>query len=87
MQDAIAAFGEKTADASQQAEGEGAVGNEQYIYKLFDGRQFADGVEVCFCGSVCGACFIFLCAVIIYSEFNRALIQNATVVFADYFVP
>ena len=87
MQDAIAAFGEKTADASQQAEGEGAVGNEQYIYKLFDGRQFADGIEVGLCRSVGGAHFIFLRAMIIYSEFNRALTQNTTVVFADYFVP
>ena len=47
MQDAIAAFGEKTADASRRAEVEGVVGNEQYIYKLVDG-QFADGVVVCF---------------------------------------
>ena len=86
MQDAIAAFGEKTADASQQAEGKGAVGNEQYIYKLFDGRQFADCVEVCFCGSADAALFIFLRAMIIYSELNRSS-KNTTVVFTDYFVP
>ena len=43
MQDAVAACGEIIADASRRAEG--AVGDEQYIYKLVDG-QFADGVEV-----------------------------------------
>ncbi len=69
MQDAVAACGEKTADASQQAEGEGAVGNEQYIYKLFDGRQFTDGIEVGLCRSVDAVFFIFQRA-IIYSELN-----------------
>lgn len=84
MQDAIAACGEKTADASWRAEGESAVGNEQYICKLVDG-QVADGVEVC-CRSVDAARFVFLFVMIIYSELDRT-IKNTTVVFTDYFIP
>ena len=49
MQDAVAACREITADASRRAEG--AVGDEEYIYKLLDG-QFADGVIVGLWGSV-----------------------------------
>ena len=83
MQDAVAACGEIITDASRRAEG--AVGDEKYICELVDG-QFADGVVVCR-RSVGGARFVFQCAAIIYSEFYRALTQNITVVFADYFVP
>ena len=83
MQDAVAACREITADASRRAEG--AVGDEEYIYKLVDG-QCTDGVVVC-CRSVDAAHFVFLLTMIIYSELNRTLTQNSTVVFADYFVP
>lgn len=82
MQDAVAACREVPADTPRRAEG--TVGDEQYICKLVDG-QVADGVEVC-CRSVDAALFVFLRAMIIYSELNRSS-KNTTVVFTDYFVP